>query len=201
VYSSKVWLNRISTLQHIRLEFKKKLLKCHIWSLSLYGAETFTLWKIDQKYLGSFEMWCWRRMEKISCVWNEEVLHRVKDERNILHKKKANWIGHFLHRNCLLKHVIEGRTEGMINVTGRYGRRCQQPMDDLNEKRGCWKLKQEALDSILWRTCFGKGYGPVVKRTTEWMKEWVEWMNEQMNEDNIFLSYNLCVSTQWKRDS
>jgi hypothetical protein len=44
-----------------------------------------------------------------------EVLHRVKEERNILHtikRRKANWIGHILRRNCLLKHVIEGKLEG-----------------------------------------------------------------------------------------
>jgi hypothetical protein len=46
---------------------------------------------------------------------NEEVLHRVKEERNILHtikRRKANWIGHILLRNCLLKHVIERKLEG-----------------------------------------------------------------------------------------
>jgi hypothetical protein len=79
---------------------------------------------MDQKYLESFEMWCWRRMEKISWtdrVRNEEVLHRVK-ERNILHtikRRKANWIGHILHRNCLLKHAIEGKLEGRIEMTER----------------------------------------------------------------------------------
>jgi hypothetical protein len=62
-------------------------------------------------------MWCWRRME-ISWtdrVRNEEVLHRDKEERNIIHtiqRRKANWIGHTLRRNCLLKHVIEGKLEG-----------------------------------------------------------------------------------------
>jgi hypothetical protein len=82
----------------------------------LYGAETWTLRKVDQRYLESFEMWCWRRMEKISWtdrVRNEEVLHRVR-ERNILHtikRRKTNWIGHILRRNCLLKHVIEGKLE------------------------------------------------------------------------------------------
>jgi hypothetical protein len=56
-------------------------------------------------------------MEKISWtdrVRNEEVLHRVKEERNILHTvkgRKANWIGHILRRNCLLKQVIEGKRE------------------------------------------------------------------------------------------
>jgi hypothetical protein len=62
----------------------------------LYDDEMWTLQKVDQKYLKNFEMWCWRRMEKISWtdrVRNEEVLHRVKEERNILHKikrRKAN---------------------------------------------------------------------------------------------------------------
>jgi len=59
------------------LELRKKLVKCYIWSMALYGAETGTLRAVDQKRLESFEMWCWRRMEKISWtdrVKNEEVL-------------------------------------------------------------------------------------------------------------------------------
>jgi len=73
---------------------------------------------VDQKDLGRFEMWCWRRMEKISWsdhVRNEEVLFRVKEQRNILHeisKRKANWIGHILRRNCHLKRVIDGKIKG-----------------------------------------------------------------------------------------
>jgi hypothetical protein len=57
-------------------------------------------------------------MEKISStdrVNNEAVLHRVKEEMNILHtirRRKANWIGHILRRNCLLKHVIQGKIIG-----------------------------------------------------------------------------------------
>jgi hypothetical protein len=101
---------------------------------------------------------------------NEEVLHRVKEERNILHKIKiikANWIGHILRRNCLLKHVIEGKLEGRIEMTGRRGRRLKQLLDNLKEKRRYWKLKEEALDRTLWRTHFGRGYGPVIRQTTE----------------------------------
>jgi hypothetical protein len=80
-------------------------------------------------------------MEKISWtdrVRNEEVLHRVKEERNILHTikiRKANWIGQILHRNCLLKHVIEGKIEGRIEMMGRQGRRCKQLLDDLKVKK------------------------------------------------------------------
>jgi hypothetical protein len=62
-------------------------------------------------------------MEKfswISHVRNEEVLQRVKEERNVLQTiRRANWIGHIVRRNCLLKHVIEGKIEGRIEVTGR----------------------------------------------------------------------------------
>jgi len=59
------------------LELRKKLVKCCIWRIALYGAETWMLRPVDQKCLESFEMWCWRRVEKISCtdhVRNEEVL-------------------------------------------------------------------------------------------------------------------------------
>ena len=157
----------------LELNLKKKLVKCHIWSIALYGAETWTLRKVDRKYLEIFEMWCWRRMEKISWtdrVRNEEVLHRVKEERNILHtikRRKANWIGHILRRNYLLKHVIEGKLEGRIEMTGRRGRRRKQLLDDLKEKKRYWKLKEVALDRTLWRTRFGRGYGPVVRQTAE----------------------------------
>jgi squalene cyclase len=67
---------------------RKKLVKCYIWRITLYGAETWTLQNLDQKYLESFEMWCWRRMEMISQmdhISNETILHRVMEERNILH--------------------------------------------------------------------------------------------------------------------
>jgi hypothetical protein len=96
-------------------------------------------------------------------VRNKDVLHRVKAEMNFLHtvtRRKANWIGHALCRNCLLKHITEGKKEGMIEVRGRQGRRCAQLVNVHKEKRGYWKLKEEALDHSLWRTCCGRGCGP-----------------------------------------
>jgi hypothetical protein len=97
--------------------------------MALYGAETWTVRKVDKKYLESSGIWCLRRMEKIRWndhVINEEVLHRVKEERNILHtrkRRKANWIGHILCRNYILEHVIEGKTDGGIKVMAGQGRR------------------------------------------------------------------------------
>ena len=145
--------------------------------MALYGAETWTLRAADQKYLESFEMWCWTRMENISWtdhVRNEEVLLRVNEQRNILHeirKRKANWIGHILRRNCLLKQVMEGKIKGEMEVARRRGRRRKKLLDDLKDRRGYSHLKEEALDRTIWRHRFGGGFGPVVRQNTEWMNE------------------------------
>jgi hypothetical protein len=102
---AKAALNKKRTLftSTLDLRLRKKLVKCcYVWSMALYGAETWTLRAVDQKQLESLVMWCWRRMEKISWtdhVRNEDVLLRVKEQRNIVHKmrkRKANWIGHIL---------------------------------------------------------------------------------------------------------
>jgi hypothetical protein len=112
-------------------------------------------------------------MEKISWtdhVRNEEVLLRVKEQRNTLHeirKRKANWIGHILRRNCRLQRVIEGKIQEGIEVTGRQGIRRRKLMDDLKERRGYSHFKEEALDRTIWRARFGRSFGPVVRQTTK----------------------------------
>jgi hypothetical protein len=100
------------------VKVRKKVVKCYIWSIALYGAKTWTLRAVDQKHLASFEAWCWRKVEKISWtdhVRNEEVLFRVNEQRNILNeirKRKANWIGHILRRSSLLQQAIEVKIRG-----------------------------------------------------------------------------------------
>ena len=58
---------------------------------------------------------------------------------------------------------LKRKIEGSIEVTGRRGRRRKQLLDDLKEKRGYWKLQEEALDRTLLGTRFGRGYGHLVK--------------------------------------
>ena len=79
-------------------------------------------------------------MEKI--IWtdhvrNEDVLLRVNEQRNILHeirKRKANWVGHSLRRNCLLEQVIEGKIKGEMEVRRRRERRRKKLLDYLKDR-------------------------------------------------------------------
>ena len=92
---------KITTLltSKVDLNLGKKLEICHTWSIALYGAGIWTLWKVDQKYLESFEMWCKRKLEKISRtdrVRNEEVLQESR------------------RRGTLYKQYKEGRLNGLV---------------------------------------------------------------------------------------
>jgi len=112
---TKAAFNKIKAIftSKLDLNLRKEPVMCYIWSIVVYGDETGTFRKVDDKYLETFEMWCWIRMAKISWtdhVRSEEVLQRVVEDRNILHtikRRKANWSGHILRRNCFLIHVIE----------------------------------------------------------------------------------------------
>jgi hypothetical protein len=90
------------------LQLRNKLTKCCIWSIGLYGAEAWTLRAVEQKSLEIFEMWCWRRMEKISWtdhVRNEEVLLRVKEHN--LCKRRAKGIGHFCVETAFYNRLLK----------------------------------------------------------------------------------------------
>jgi len=91
-------------------------------------------------------------------VWN--ILHEIR-------KRKANWIGHILRRNCLLEQVLEGKIKGELEVKRRRRRRRKKLLDDLKDRRGYSYLKEEALDRTMSRNRFGRVFGPVVTQNTE----------------------------------
>jgi hypothetical protein len=113
-------------------------------------------------------MWCWRRIEKISCTDRVKKWKTTKSQRekkHLTYKKtmRSNWTGHIFHRNYLLKHIIERKKEGMRRWT-----RCKKLLNNLKEERGYRKWTQEALDCSLCRIWLESGYRPVTRQTTEW---------------------------------
>ena len=92
-----------------------------------------------------------------------------RQEINILitiERRKANWIVHILRRKCLLKHVIERKTEGRIEVTEKSGRRHKQLQGDLREKERVLEIARGSTGSRcvenwlwkgLWNCCKADG--------------------------------------------
>ena len=128
-------------------KLKKKIIKAVVWSGALYGSETWTMRKNEIHSLQAFEMWIWRRMEKISWkhnVTNEQVLAIVKEKRMLIHvirSRKKKWIGHVLRGNGLtLKETIEGRIEGKCT----RGRRRIMMLEDMKEKKELYAEMKES---------------------------------------------------------
>ena len=137
-----------------------------VLKLGCFWHQIINTWKVLKCGAGEG----WRRFSWTDRVINEEVLLRVNEQRNILHeirKRKADWIGHILRRNYILKQVIEGKIQGEMEVTRRQGRRCRKLLDDPKDKRGYCHLKEKALDRTMRRNRFGGGFGPVVRQNTE----------------------------------
>jgi hypothetical protein len=108
---------------------------------------------IHMKYINE------KQLEKTLILQHNQTLHWLYSnstfKRAGISYKKARWVGHILHRNCLLQHA-EDKIEGQIEVMRRWGRRYKQLMDDVKEMRGHWMLKEEALDRIQWGTRLSK---------------------------------------------
>ena len=102
---------------NLSLEMKKKLIKS-IWSVSLYGSETWTPGKNEERDINAFETWCWRRMLKIKWtdrITNDEVFKRAKEERlllKIFKNRRHSCIGHTIRHNEYVINILEGAISG-----------------------------------------------------------------------------------------
>ncbi|KAI5729179.1 hypothetical protein M8J77_026485 [Diaphorina citri] len=103
---------------NININIRKQLIKTLVWSVALYGSETWTIGKRDQDRIEAFEMWCWRRMMKIKWterMSNERVLGLVGEQRQIwkmIQDRRHKWIGHLYRHNEYMVSIIEGKREG-----------------------------------------------------------------------------------------
>ena len=121
-------LTNIWRSQQINIKTKVQLAKSLVWSVALYGCESWTLKLVDERKISAFEMWLWRRILGIS--WTEHRTNqsvreevRVPTHKGLLAqavKRKVKKYCHWKRRpDSLLTNIIEGRARGR----GRRGRR------------------------------------------------------------------------------
>ncbi len=143
--------------RNFNMNLRKRLVKTLIWPVALYGSETWTIKKQDEKRLQAFEMWIWRRMLNIS--WcekktNEEVLLAINEERSFmttLRKRQKNWIGHVMRNDNTLRNVTEGKINGKKS-RGRPRMKMLDWMMDTSKTTGRYReLKKMAQDRLKWR--------------------------------------------------
>ena len=113
-------MTKLLTSRKINIETRKRILQCYVWSTLQYGAETWTISENMAKRLSAFEMWCYRRMLRISWtdkMTNEEVLEKVEiDERLYItiQTKKLKYFGHIIRQSGepLYRTVLDGKVNG-----------------------------------------------------------------------------------------
>uniref|UniRef100_A0A2A4J795 Reverse transcriptase domain-containing protein n=1 Tax=Heliothis virescens TaxID=7102 RepID=A0A2A4J795_HELVI len=113
-------MRKVLCCRQLNIKLRVRLLLCYIWPIVTYGCETWTLKDASIKRLQAFEMWCYRRMLRISWtqrIKNETVLRRVHMPRKlmpIIKKRKIEYLGHVLRhdRYGLLQLIMMGKVEG-----------------------------------------------------------------------------------------
>ena len=117
-------MRNVLCCRSLKLSVRLKVLRCYVWSTLFYGCETWTLKVSMMNRLEAFEMWCYRRILRISWVdrvTNDEVLRRLHREREVLQivkRRKLEYFGHFLRgpKYELLKTIIQGHIEGKRRI-------------------------------------------------------------------------------------
>lgn len=152
------------TAKNISLDVRKQMLKTYVWSVALYGSESWTMGVRERKRLLAFETWCYRRIMKISwkeMITNEEVYRRVGERRcflKYLKRRRNHLVGHILRHNGLLKLIIEGTVDGKNS----RGRPRLEYMSQIMEDMSCgsyWELKRKAERREEWRAAANQPNG------------------------------------------
>src|ERR1043165_9510907 len=144
----------MSPIQEYRQKTQEKHCRSLVWSVALYGAETWTLSKTDLQKLEAFEMWVWTRIERISYtehMSNEALLKQIEDKRALvttIHHRQKNWIGHILRGEGLIRDLFESRLLG----ARPKGRPRMKMLDNLIGRGSYGDLKTRAEDREIWRS-------------------------------------------------
>lgn len=123
-----IQMSKLFKTHNLNLKLKLRLLRCYIFSILLYGVESWTLTEATTKKLEAFELWTYRRILKISWmdkISNTRVLQKLNKEREIMHtvkRRKLEYLGHIMRNETkykLLKCILQGKVQGKRSIGRR----------------------------------------------------------------------------------
>ena len=147
-------MSKLMISRRLSIPTKLKILKCYVFSIFMYGAESWTLSKVLESRIEAFEMWCLRRIGNISWkdkVSNKDVLTKLNTERQLLYdiqRRKLMYYGHIKRRNNILTTACEGKLSGKRP----RGRPRNNWFGDVREwtKLSAYECTSMAADRHLW---------------------------------------------------
>ena len=112
-------LDTIIRSRHITLLTKVCLVKAMVFSVVVYGCESWTIKKAEHQRIDAFELWCWRRLLRVPWTArrsNQSILKEINPEyssEGLMLKLKLQYFGHLMGRADLLeKTLMLGKIEG-----------------------------------------------------------------------------------------
>ena len=152
------WKQKELLRRNLDLTLKLRILRCYVYSVITFSCECWTLTKQLKKKIQAFEMWCFRRILKISWqerITNEEVLKKIGEKNQLLTeiiKRKTQYAGHIMRGSSTeqAKVLLEGRYEGN-RVRGRPRREWLEDVKEHMQEKNYGRLKRIAEDRMKWK--------------------------------------------------
>ncbi|KAJ4451679.1 hypothetical protein ANN_03149 [Periplaneta americana] len=157
-------------------ELRKRLVKCFVWSVALYGEGTWTLRRNEEKRIEAFEMWMWRRTVRVKWtgrIRNKIVFEKVSEERmmlKLIRKRKRNWLG------LWLKKIMDD-----IRICGSYAETKRKA-----ENRKDWRLLSLQLKTCPWteHLCvYVQNAWNIVSKNSRYLQRLVNSMPTRLQDD------------------